>query len=334
MLRHVGPRELHPAGLRARLDTPPQPRERPPVVQSEDAQFDERLREGVGDLGFVELPSLRRKLVQIVEEHFVHDLFLERERRAPFVRERRVRDRPAPVELAHQVVAWHEDLVEEHFVELRLSGDLDQRAHVDPLRLHVDDEVRDAPMPGRLRIRAREADPPPGVARIARPHLLAADQPTVVDRHRPRRQRREIAARVRLAEQLAPDLRGGEDPGEPSFLLVVAAVGEEGGTGEVDADPVDGLRGASAGVLHVEDRNLHRGSAAPAVLGRPVNADPASGRQLRLPPSPPGDLVVDGLEGGRVLDVRGQPLPHLRREGALVVGEAEVHYRSQKRSRL
>jgi len=35
----------------------------------------------------------------------VHDLLLERERRAALVRERRVRDRPAPVELTDEVVA-------------------------------------------------------------------------------------------------------------------------------------------------------------------------------------------------------------------------------------
>ena len=143
----------------------------------------------------------------------MHDLLLERERRAALVRERGVRDRPAPVELADEVVARHEHLLEEHLVELRLSGDLDQRPDVDAGRLHVDDEVRDAPVPGGVRVRAGQTDPPPGVARIACPYLLATEQPAVVHWHGARGQRREIAPRAGLAEQLAPDLLGGEDPG-------------------------------------------------------------------------------------------------------------------------
>ena len=223
------------------------------------------------------------------------------------------------------MVPRHEHLVEEHLVELRLSGHLDQRPDVDARRFHVDDEIRDAPMPGGVRVRTGETDPPPRVTRVARPYLLSAEQPAVVHGFGASRQRREVAPRSGLAEQLAPDLLGGEDPGKPPPALLVRPVREQGGSGEVDADPVDRLGGASACVLHVEDRDLDGRGAASSVLGRPVDADPASGRQLRLPLPSPGHLLVDRPEGRWVLDVRGEPFAHVGGEGALLLAEAEIH---------
>ena len=55
-----------------------------------------------------------------------------------------------------------------------------------------------------------------------------------------------------------------------------------------------GARGP--GVLHVEERDLHRRGVAAAVPARPVDADPAVGGQLRLPRPPPGDLLVERRE--------------------------------------
>ena len=61
-----------------------------------------------------------------------------------------------------------------------------------------------------------------------------------------------------LAEQLAPDLLGAEDAGQPPVLLLVGAVGQQGRPGEVHAGAVDRLGCLRAGVLHVEDRHLDR----------------------------------------------------------------------------
>ena len=78
-------------------------------------------------------------------------------------------------------------------------------------------------------------------------------------------------------------------------------------------------------VLHVEDRDLDRRRAAPAVRLRPVDADPAALREPRLPAAAELDLVGDVLEARRDLDVLGEPRPHLEGERVLVGCEREIH---------
>ena len=112
----------------------------------------------------------------------------------------------APIEL----VVGDEHVGEEHLVEVGLVGDLAQRPHLDAGRAHVDDEVRDPLVASATSglVRARQ-HPPVGELRVARPHLLAVEQPAAVGpRRRAWSQRREVAAGARLAEQLAPDLLG------------------------------------------------------------------------------------------------------------------------------
>ena len=151
-------------------------------------QLDERLRERVGDLHVVELALRGGELPELVEVHLVHDLLLERERRAPLVRERRVRHRPAVVQRADELIVGHVHLVEEHLVEFRVAGELHERPHLDARRLHVDDEVRDALVLRHVGIGARQADTPARELRVRRPDLLAREQPAVVDAHRLRRE--------------------------------------------------------------------------------------------------------------------------------------------------
>ena len=141
------------------------------------------------------------------------DLFLEGERRAALVRERRVGHGPSLVQVADEMVRGHEDLVEEDLVELRLARDLAQRADVDAVGLHVDHEVRDALVLRRVVEwrRPGKTDAPARVTCVRRPHLLAGEEPAAVDRRRACRQRREIAARAGFAEQLAPQLARVED---------------------------------------------------------------------------------------------------------------------------
>jgi hypothetical protein len=102
---------------------------------------------------------------------------------------------------------------------------------------------------------------------------------------------------------------------------------------EVDPDPVDRLCRSRPRVFHVEDRDLHGRGATPAVFARPVDPDPSFRRELRLPSATPRNFLVDRVERRRKLDVRREPGANFLRERALVVGEAQVHYKSQKRSR-
>src|SRR5207237_3822287 len=93
----------------------------------------------------------------------------------------------------------------------------------------------------------------------------------------------EVAARVRLAEELTPDLVAGEDRREETPLLRLRAVRDERRARVVDADAVQQLRRARAGQLLAEDGLRGRARAAPAVLARPEEADVARLPEPALP---------------------------------------------------
>ena len=96
---------------------------------------------------------------------------------------------------------------EEHLVELVRARHLHERADLDPGGSHVDDEVGDAFLRRGVGVRAREEDAEPGDVRQRGPDLLAVHDVLVAVACGAGLQRREVAARFRLAEQLAPDLR-------------------------------------------------------------------------------------------------------------------------------
>src|SRR5205085_12384865 len=104
--------------------------------------------------------------------------------------------------------------------------------------------------------------------------LLAVEHPAAVDGVGARLHRGEVGPGSRLAEQLAPDLVGAQDPREPAFLLLPRSVGEESWPGEVDADAADELGGARPRQPLLNDVVLERSRAASAVLRRPRHADP------------------------------------------------------------
>ena len=80
-----------------------------------------------------------------------------------------------------------------------------------------------------------------------------------------------------------------------------------------------GCSARDARVLHVEDRDLHRRCAARPPYSRgqwmPTQRAAASSR---LPAPPELDLVGDGLESRRHLDVVGEPRTDLGRERLLL----------------
>ncbi len=137
--------------------------------------------------------------------------------------------------------------------------------------------------------------------------------------------RGEVAARVGLAEELAPDLLGREDRRQVAQPLVLAAVGQQCRADEVDADPVHRLGGLGTGVLALVQRDLHRRRAAPAVRLGPVHPDPTIGCQRRLPFPAPGDLVGQVDERGRAVLVPLQPLPERGGELLVLFLQREVH---------
>ncbi len=227
------------------------------------------------------------------------------------------------------MLARDEDVGQEHLVELRVAGHLHQRPHLDPGVGHVDDQRGDALLGTRcLGIGAGQAETPGGELGVGRPHLAPGDEEPAVDRRPARRQRGQVASRVGLAEELAPDLLGGEDRRQVAHPLVLCAVGQQGRAHEVDAHPVHRLGRLGAGVLALVERDLHRRRAAPPVGAGPVDAHPAVGGQGRLPLAAPGHLVGQVDERGRTAQVAGEPLPEGSGERLVLFFQREVHTRS------
>ena len=148
------------------------------------------------------------------------------------------------------------------------------------------------------RLGAGQAEPPGRELGVGGPHLAPGHQVAPLDRDGRGRERGQVAARLGLAEELAPELLGREDGRQVAQALVLGAVGQQGRAHQVDAHPVDRLGRLGAGVLALVERHLDR-RGAPAPVGRgPVHADPALGRQRGLPLASPGHLVGQVDEGG------------------------------------
>jgi hypothetical protein len=151
----LGGSELAQAGLGTALAAGQHPH------RGAHAEQRERLRLGDEVTGPVE-----GDLVDVAVREQLQDAFHpDAERRAarhrhPLVGERRTRQPPAVVDLTHQAVGRHEDVVEEDLIEHRRAGELPQWADVDARCLHVEQEVGDAVVPVAVlaRRRTREQD--------------------------------------------------------------------------------------------------------------------------------------------------------------------------------
>ena len=128
---------------------------------------------------------------------------------------------------------------EEHLVEVDVAADVAQRPHVDAGLVQVDEEVRDAGALRRVGIGAREQHAEVGAVRPRGPHLLPVDDPAVAVALGACRERREVGARARFAEQLAPHLFVAHDRREVAQPLLLGAVREQRGRREVEPERVE-----------------------------------------------------------------------------------------------
>src|SRR5437588_8327065 len=164
---------------------------------------------------------------------------------------------------------------------------------------------------------------------VRRPHLLAVDDVGVAVGVGARLEGCEVGARTGFAEPLAPDLFRGEHRAEPSLLLLVGAVLEDGRADVPHADRIDDHGRASQRHLLLVDHELGDRRVAPAPLPRPSRRGPDSLRERPLPAPP--DLECFLRVVGELAGMVGlQPFPELGSERGVLGGVVEVH--DQRRS--
>jgi hypothetical protein len=197
------------------------------------------------------------------------------------VEERRHRHLPAAADLAQQVLLRHLDVGEEDLVELRLAGDLAERAHLDAGRLHVDDQVGEPLVALRVRIATADKDAVVGDVSERRPDLLAVDDERAVLSLDRGANCREVGSGARLREALAPDLLGRKDLRQVATLLLLGSVRHDRWAGHAEPDHAHVLRRLRPGELLEHDRLVAVRCAAAAVLLGPGQAGVA--RLVHLP---------------------------------------------------
>ena len=207
--------------------------------------------------------------------------------------ERRNGGVPAPVLLADDVLFRYAHVIEEHLVELVGAGHVHQRLHRDARRLHIQDEVGNPLVLGRVRVGAGEQDHPLGHMRQRGPDLLAVEDVVVTVAHGFRLERGQIRTGLRLAVALAPNVFAGEHAGQVFLLLLVCAVDDDRRARHPQPDDqVQRTRRSMERHLLVEDELLHHRHVRTAILLRPGGGDPALVRKLLEPdlvPVPVGD---------------------------------------------
>ena len=156
------------------------------------------------------------------------------------------RDRPAVTRLAENLRLRHDDVLKEDLVELRVACDLHQRPDLDTRALHVHQQVRQTVTRIRLFALAGDEHAPLRDLRQRRPDLLAIDHVVIAFVLGSGLQAREVAARVGLAEALAPDLVACQQGPQVTLLLLFGTVGDHDRPAHAETDDVDRFRGISS----------------------------------------------------------------------------------------
>ena len=162
------------------------------------------------------------------------------------------------------------------------------------------------------------------------PDLLAGDHVVVAVADRPGAQRREVGARARLREALAPHLVAAEDLRQVLALLLVGALGHDRRARVEQPDEVHAdVRRPGPGGLLEEDQLLARRQVAAAVLHRPVEPGVAGVEQPALPvgvPARGGRSSRRGPAAAAASAARPRATSRRSARNCLVgVGVAEIH---------
>ena len=146
--------------------------------------------------------------------------------------------------------------------------------------------------------------PEVGDLRARRPHLLAVHDPLVAVGDGLGLEPGQVGAGPGLAEELAPRLAAGDDVGQQRGALLVGAVGDDGRTGQEQAEAARRTDRAEAGDLLADVVGLVAADALAVPLDRPRRRRPSGHaepfpplghRQVRIPVllEPAAQLVDD-----------------------------------------
>jgi hypothetical protein len=184
--------------------------------------------------------------------------------------------------------------------------------HLDPRAVHVHDQTGDALLAfGGVGITAGQAQAPVGELGIRGPYFGPRQHPAPLGPLGPGGQRGQIAARLGLGEQLAPERLGPEDRRQPLLALGRCAVGQQGRRHQVDSDAPYQLGGPGPGHLLGDQKVLSGSEPATAEFDRPGDAHPPVGSQFGLPGPPEGHHLVEiHGPGGRFLSVGPREIGH------------------------
>src|SRR5680860_1311536 len=206
---------------------------------------------------------------------------LTRERDA-LIAERDLGESPPVVFVTHEVLGGNADVGEEHLVEVGATVHLADGPDIDARGLHVDDEVGDAAVRLRVGVGARQQDAVAGDVGERRPDLLAVHDVGVAVTLGSCGQRREVAPRARLTEELAPQLGPVEQSGEVPLVLLWRPGDEQRRPG-----PPDPARGGlirdQCGPQRRVDHELFDRARVPSPRSRPVGCDVAGCGQPTVP---------------------------------------------------
>ncbi len=204
----------------------------------------------------------------------------------------------------------HLDVCEEDLVELRVPGDLSQRAHLDPGCMHVDDHVGQPVVTLRAGVGAGEQDAEVGHVRVRGPHLLPVEHEPVLLDAATRPDTGEIGSRLGLGEALAPDLVPGEEWRQVARLLLLGPVGDDRRAGHAEPDHAHVRRRLGTRQLLEQDRLVRDRRARAAVLLRPRQPGVTGGVEGTAPGTHRGEVVrlqAEAVPAQLLGDVVGEP---------------------------
>ena len=196
--------------------------------------------------------------------------------------EQRLRHGPALVQFAHEVGGRRAHVVEKHFAEFLVPGDVADSAHAHTGRLQSEQQEADARLFLRRLVGAREHEYVRRIVRQRGPGLLPVDDEFVAIEPRLGVQVGEVGAGIGFGIALAPDFLAGEYRRQITAAL---RFGAEAHQYRPDHEYAVVLKARDAPALHLleEDQQFRRGEAHAAVLARPAGRDPALGRHAQVP---------------------------------------------------